>query len=181
MNTEKIIFGGGCFWCTEAVFKILKGVQTVTPGYSGGESANPTYEAVSGGTTGHAECIQIEFDPKTVSLADLLVVFFASHDPTTLNKQGNDVGTQYRSVIFYTTEEQKVVIEQFIKDLNFENTDARTIVTEVSPFSVFYPAEEYHCDYFERNPESAYCQVIIHPKLEKIQYKFAQLMKEGKK
>lgn len=177
MKSETIVFGGGCFWCTEAVFKMLKGVSSVLPGYSGGSVPNPTYEQVCSGNTGHAECTKLQFNPDEVSLRDLLTVFFGSHDPTTLNRQGADTGTQYRSVIFYTTEEQKKVSEDFIEEINNSNVQGDKVVTEVLPLQVFYPAESYHRDYFERNPEMAYCQVVINPKLDKIKEKFAQLLK----
>ena len=178
MKKETAIFGGGCFWCTEAVFKMLKGVLSVEPGYSGGNTPNPTYEEVCNGNTGHAECTKIDFDPDEVTYRDLLTVFFGSHDPTTLNRQGNDVGTQYRSVIFYTTDEQKNISEEFIKEINNSTKEGKNIVTEVLPLSVFYPAESYHKDYFERNPEQAYCQIVINPKLDKVKEKFANLLKK---
>jgi peptide-methionine (S)-S-oxide reductase len=181
MNTaqESAILGGGCFWCTEAVFKMLKGVTRVGPGYAGGTTENPTYHAVSSGKTGHAEVIRIEFDPTKIKYRDLLTVFFASHDPTTLNRQGADVGTQYRSVIFYTTDEQKKEAELFIKELNDSNTMGVPIVTEVEPLTKYYPAEAYHADYYARNSEQNYCQIVINPKLEKVQQKFADLLKEN--
>ncbi len=173
---EIVVFGGGCFWCTEAVFNILRGVYSVEPGYSGGSIPNPTYEEVSSGATGHAECIKIDFDPKQISFRDLLLVFFGSHDPTTLNRQGADVGTQYRSIIFYSTSEQKEISEKFISDLNNESSDGRKIVTEVVPLKEFYPAENYHKEYYERNREAPYCQIVINPKLEKVQKEFADLL-----
>lgn len=177
MEKETIVFGGGCFWCTEAVFKMIKGVESVLPGYSGGNVPNPTYEQVCNGTTGHAECTKVEYDPGVVSFRDLLTVFFGSHDSTTLNRQGNDVGTQYRSVIFYTTEEQKKISEDFIKEINDSSSDGRSVVTEVLPLDKFYEAENYHKDYFERNPEQAYCQIVINPKLDKVKEHFTQLLK----
>ncbi len=167
---EKAIFGGGCFWCTEAVFKSLKGVRVVSPGYSGGTEEDATYEKVSGGQTGHAEVIYIEYDPSKIKYRDLLTVFFGSHDPTTLNRQGNDVGTQYRSVIFYTTDEQKIEAEKFIKEID-------GAVTELVPFSEFFEAEDYHKDYYEAHKDAPYCQIIINPKLEKVQKDFANLLK----
>lgn len=166
---KRIYFGGGCFWCTEAVFKMLKGVSKVLPGYMGGTVPNPTYDQVCGGKTGHAEVVLVEYDPNVIKLEDLLTVFFASHDPTTKDRQGNDVGTQYRSVIFY--EDQKEIIEKFIKDLGIP------AVTELEPVTTFYEAENYHHDYFAQNPGNPYCQVIINPKLEKVQEKFANLLK----
>ena len=178
MEKEIAVFGGGCFWCTEAVFKMLKGVSAVLPGYSGGTTPNPTYEQVSSGTTGHAECTKIEFNPKEVSYRDLLTVFFGSHDPTTVNRQGNDVGTQYRSVIFYTTLEQKRIAEDFIVEINNSNEEGKPVVTEVMPLDVFYVAESYHKDYFERNKEAPYCELVINPKLEKVSKNFEKLLKK---
>ncbi len=178
-NNEIAVIGGGCFWCTEAVFKMLRGVSSVLPGYAGGEKPNPTYEEVCGGKTGHAEVIQIKFDPTQVKFEDLLTVFFASHDPTTMNRQGNDVGTQYRSIILYTTPEQKIKAENFIKDLNNSNPNGKPIVTEIKPLDVFYEAENYHQNYFARNPGNPYCEVIINPKLEKVQEKFAKLLADN--
>ncbi len=173
---ETAIFGGGCFWCTEAVFKMMKGVSSVLPGYSGGKNPNPTYEQVCSGTTGHAEVVKIEYDPSLVKYRDLLTVFFGSHDPTTLNRQGNDVGTQYRSVIFYTTPEQQKQAEDFIKEINASNKDGKSVVTEVVPLENFYEAENYHHDYFATHPGNPYCEVVINPKLEKVQKNFAQLL-----
>jgi peptide-methionine (S)-S-oxide reductase len=174
---ETALFGGGCFWCTEAVFKMLKGVISVAPGYAGGTTKNPTYEQVCNGNTGHAEVIKIEFDPKEITFHDLLTVFFSSHDPSTLNRQGNDVGTQYRSAIFYTTPEQKQEAEFFIQELNTSSKEGKPIVTEVTPLDQFYEAEDYHKDYFARNQDAAYCQLVINPKLDKVQQKFAELLK----
>src|SRR3990167_538452 len=150
MTTEKAIFGGGCFWCTEAIFKSLKGVKGVVPGYAGGTLPNPTYLQVAGGETGHAEVIEIEYDPTQISYHDLLTVFFGSHDPTTVNRQGNDIGTQYRSVIFYTTDEQKSEAERYIAQINSSATGGAAIVTEVKPFEVFCEAEGYHKNYYEK-------------------------------
>jgi peptide-methionine (S)-S-oxide reductase len=177
MSVEKAIFGGGCFWCTEAVFKVIRGVSKVLPGYAGGKTDNPTYEKVGRGDTGHAEVVYIEYDPAQVKYSDLLTVFFGSHDPTTMNRQGADIGTQYRSVIFYTTPEQKSEIEKFIKDINDSSKDGAPAVTEVMPFTKFYEAENYHKDYFANNPGNSYCQMVINPKLEKVQEKFAALLK----
>ncbi len=177
MKSETAIFAGGCFWCTEAVFKMLKGVNFVTPGYSGGKIKYPTYAEVSMGDTGHAECIKIEYDPEEISYNDLLTVFFGSHDPTTLNKQGADIGTQYRSVIFYTTEEQKKSATDFIKKLNESSKEGKPIVTEVLPFIAFFEAENYHKDYYERNKEDSYCELVINPKLEKVKKDFLNLLK----
>lgn len=178
-NSETAVFGGGCFWCTEAVFKMLKGVSSVLPGYTGGTTTNPTYEDVCGGNTGHVECVKIEFDPSEINYRDLLTVFFGSHDPTTVNRQGNDVGTQYRSVVFYSTQSQKETVERFIKELNESNSEGDKVVTDVEPLGQFYVAENYHKDYYERNPDAGYCQVIINPKLEKVQKNFAALLKNN--
>jgi peptide-methionine (S)-S-oxide reductase len=183
---ETAVFGGGCFWCTEAVFKNLRGVISVMPGYAGGPSKDaagkslpaPTYEAVCTGRTGHAEAIRIEFDPKQISFNDLLTVFFATHDPTTLNRQGNDVGTQYRSIVLYTTPEQRAAAEAFIARLNASDPGGHPVVTEVKPLEKFYEAESYHRDYFAKNPNQPYCQLIIEPKVEKLQKEFAELLEE---
>lgn len=178
MNKEIAVFGGGCFWCIEAVFKMLKGVSSVLPGYSGGKVPNPTYEQVCSGTTGHAECTQVEFDPNEVKYRDLLTVFFGSHDPTTLNRQGADVGTQYRSVIFYTNPEQKQTAEDFIKEINDSSQDGKPVVTEVLSLDVFYEAENYHKDYFTNHKDEAYCELVINPKLEKVVKNFGSLLKK---
>lgn len=178
-KTEVVVFGGGCFWCTEAVFKMFRGVLSVAPGYSGGSIENPTYEQVSAGGTGYAEVVRIEYDPALVSFHTLLTVFFASHDATTQNRQGNDIGTQYRSIIFYTTDAQKVEAEQFIKELNNSAKEGEPIVTEVVPFKVFYPAEDYHENYYARHKDDLYCQLVVAPKLQKVQEKFAELLKEN--
>ncbi len=179
MNYEIAVFGGGCFWCTEAVFQMLRGVIAVAPGYAGGTIANPTYEQVCTGRTGHAEVIRIEYDPKQISFTELLTVFFATHDPTTLNRQGNDVGTQYRSAIFYTSDEQKHEAEKFINSLKDQPGDP--VVTEVVPLDTFYEAEDYHHNYYVKNGGEGYCQVIISPKVQKVKEKFAQLLKEKSK
>ena len=177
--TNSIVFGGGCFWCTEAVFKMLKGVVSVVPGYAGGDTPNPTYEAVCSGRTGHAEVTQIEYDPAQVTFKTLMTVFFATHDPTTLNRQGSDVGTQYRSIILYTTPAQKEEAEAFIREVEESTTEGNHVVTEVKPLTEFYDAESYHRDYFARNPDKAYCNLIISPKVEKVQRKFAELLKSN--
>ena len=171
---KTIVFGGGCFWCTEAIFRELRGVSSVMPGYAGGSTPNPTYDSVCTGKTGHAEVSQVDYDSSQISLEDLLTVFFATHDPTSLNRQGNDVGTEYRSVIFYTAQDQKELAQEFIAKLNEEGPQ---VVTEVKPLDEFYPAEEYHRQYYEKNPENSYCQVIISPKLEKLKDRFNQLLK----
>lgn len=175
------VFGGGCFWCTEAVFKMLKGVISVDPGYAGGTTKNPTYDDVSSGATGHAEVIRIEYDASLVTYKNLLTVFFGSHDSTTLNRQGNDVGTQYRSVVLFTTPEQAEEARVFIAELNASSSAGASVVTEVVPLDVFYPAEDYHKNYFARNKDARYCQIIISPKLEKVQHKFAELLNEHPK
>lgn len=172
-----ITVGGGCFWCTEAVFEELKGVEKVESGYSGGTVPNPTYEQVCSGTTGHAEVSQITFDPKVISLKQILEVFFTVHDPTTLNRQGNDTGTQYRSVIFYRNDEQKTAAEQAIKDAGKLWDDK--IVTELAPFKAFYKAEDYHQEYYRNNPRQGYCQVIISPKVAKFREHFKSLLKDN--
>ena len=173
MKIEKIVFAGGCFWCTEAVFRELQGVVSVMPGYAGGNTKDPTYEEVCSGTTGHAEVIEIGYDSSVISLHDLLTVFFATHNPTTLNRQGNDVGTQYRSAIFYNTEKQREEAELFIKDLDMEG---EKVVTELKPLGDFYPAEDYHREYYRKNSDAPYCQIIINPKLKKLRDHFKELL-----
>ncbi|MBM3281402.1 MAG: peptide-methionine (S)-S-oxide reductase MsrA [Candidatus Harrisonbacteria bacterium] len=175
-KTEVIVFGGGCFWCTEAVFRMLAGVISVMPGYAGGTTFNPTYESVSMGGTGHAEVVRVEYNPDVVRFPDLLTVFFGSHDPTTKNRQGNDVGTQYRSVVFYTTQAQKEQVKQFIEEINNSHTLGEPIVTEVEPLTNFYEAEDYHKDYFAKNPDNSYCEIVINPKLEKVKERFGKLL-----
>lgn len=179
-NLEKATFGGGCFWCTEAVYQELDGVHSVTSGYSGGKKVNPTYEEVCSGFTGHAEVVQIEFDPSKVSFAELLEVFWRTHDPTTLNRQGADVGTQYRSVVFYENEEQKKVAEELRNKLDESGAFSGPIVTEISPLEKFYAAEKYHQDYYRLNPDQGYCRAVIGPKLSKFRKAFeGKLKKEG--
>lgn len=178
MQKEIAVFGGGCFWCTEAVFERLKGVMKVMPGYAGGHKENPAYEQVCGGTTGHAEVIQIEYDPAVISYEALLSVFFSTHDPTTMNRQGNDVGTQYRSVIFYANEQQKQTAQEFIKKLGQEKIYENPIVTELKPLTNFYPAENYHQQYYDKNPEKPYCQIVINPKLAKLREQYTHLLKK---
>lgn len=174
---ETAVFGGGCFWCTEAVFKMLRGVVSVLPGYAGGSVPNPTYDQICGGQTGHAEVTRVEYDPSQINYDDLLTVFFASHDPTTLNRQGNDVGSQYRSVVFYTTPEQKLAAEKMIDQIDTSHSEGGKVVTLVEPLDQFYPAEQYHRDYYANNSDQPYCQIIINPKLRKVKEKFAQLLK----
>jgi len=164
---EVATLAGGCFWCLDSVFRDLKGVENVESGYSGGQYPNPTYRDVCSGTTGHAEVVQITFDPNVVSFRDLLGVFFTIHDPTTLNRQGADVGTQYRSAVFYHSTEQRETAEEVIDELNRNHVWDDPIVTEVTAFTKFYPAEEYHQNYFARNPDQPYCQVVIAPKVAK--------------
>ncbi len=176
-KTEDAVFGGGCFWCTEAVFGELRGVRSVMPGYAGGIVPNPTYEQVSSEETGHAEVIKIEFDPNEIAYHDLLTVFFATHDPTTPNRQGPDAGTQYRSVIFTTAEGQKREADEFIKKLSALDPRGKPIVTEVKPLDAFYPAGDEHREYFKKNPSQPYCQVVIEPKVQKLQKEFADLLK----
>ncbi len=176
-NLQIAVFGGGCFWCTEAVFKRLKGVENVTSGYAGGSVPNPTYEAVSSGATGHAEVIKIEYDSGAIKYEDLLNVFFAMHDPTTLNQQGDDTGEQYRSVVFFTTDEQRAIAEKFIQDLDKQSVFESEIVTEVKALNNFYPAEDYHQNYYDNNSNKPYCSVVISPKVAKLRQKFAPLLK----
>lgn len=166
---ETIVLGGGCFWCIEAVFNTVVGVLRATPGYAGGWAEDPTYRQVCDGATGHAEVVEVEFDPEVISLEEVLEVFFAAHDPTSLNRQGADVGTQYRSVILYNSQEQRAAVESFISRIAKDYD--RPIVTEVKELERFYPAEEYHQRYYERNPSQPYCRMVISPKLEKLRRK----------
>jgi len=178
-NHEVAVFGGGCFWCTEAVFTMLKGVESVTPGYAGGSVDNPTYEQVSSGTTGHVEVTRVVFDPNRIGYRTLLLIFFASHDPTILNRQGNDVGTQYRSVVFYTTPNQEQIAHDFIDKLNKTSIQGAPIVTSVEPLEAFFEAEDYHKNYYSTHSDAPYCQLVINPKLDKVKKKFADLLKKG--
>jgi len=171
------VLGGGCFWCTEAVFSRLKGVLKVTPGYAGGNTDNPTYEQVCSGTTGHAEVNKIDYDPSVISYGDLLDVFFHVHDPTTLNRQGNDHGEQYRSIILYSDEEQKLLAERFISELNARSEFKRPVVTQINQLTAFYQAEDYHHSYYENNSGQPYCRMIIGPKLDKFRQKFTKSLK----
>lgn len=175
---ETATFGSGCFWCTEAIFERVKGVETVVSGYSGGTVINPTYDEVCNGTTGHAECTQIKFDPVVISYDELLEIFWKMHDPTTLNRQGNDVGTQYRSVIFYHNEEQKQKAEYYKNKLTEEKIWDKPIVTEITKFEKFYPAEDYHQEYYENNPNQGYCAYVITPKVEKFEKIFKDKLKK---
>jgi len=169
---EIATLAGGCFWCLEAVYDELKGVVDVTSGYAGGQVVNPTYQQVCGGDTGHAEVVRIAFDPAKISFREILEVFFTIHDPTTLNRQGADVGTQYRSAIFYHSDEQKRVAEEVIAEIASAGIWKNPIVTEVTPAPEFYPAEDYHQEYFARNPNQGYCQVVVAPKVAKFRSKF---------
>ena len=171
---QQALFGGGCFWCVEAVFLQLKGVEKVVSGYAGGIVHNPSYEQICQGNTQHAEVVLIDFDEQQISYSQLLNVFFTTHDPTTLNRQGNDIGTRYRSVIYYFNDEQKQQAEQVIQGLEDENLN---IVTELSPAPTFYPAEEYHQNFYARNPSQGYCNFSIPPKLSKLRSRFADLLK----
>lgn len=179
-NNELAIatFGAGCFWCTEAVFLDVKGVKKVVSGYSGGKVKNPSYREVCTGSTGHAEVTQITYDPKIISYQDLLEIFWNTHDPTTLNKQGADVGTQYRSAIFYKTEEEKAIAEAYKKQLDDSHVFKSSIVTEISPLVNFYEAEDYHQNYYDLNPNQGYCQYVIRPKVEKFRKQFADKLKK---
>jgi peptide-methionine (S)-S-oxide reductase len=175
-KTRVAVFGGGCFWCTEAVFERLRGVVSVKPGYAGGTLPNPTYRQVCTGETGHAEVVRVEYDPAQVTYGDLLTVFFATHDPTTLNRQGADVGPEYRSIILYTSADQQREAEEFIKHLAAAYP-GRSIVTEIAPLKEFYEAEDYHHEYFRNNGSVPYCQYVIYPKVEKVNEKFSALLK----
>ena len=172
------VFGAGCFWSVEAILKRLAGVLSVMPGYSGGLKVNPTYEEVSTGKSGHAEVVKIEFDPKLISYVELLRVFFTIHDPTAVNRQGNDVGEQYRSIILYTSEQQKDAAERFIAKLNNEHELDYPVATEIQSLEKFYPAEDYHLDYYEHNTDQPYCRVIVGPKLKKFEKEFSRLLKK---
>lgn len=171
-HLEVATLGGGCFWCLEAAFVELRGVERVVSGYAGGSTVNPTYAQVCSGTTGHAEVIQINFDPGTITFAELLEVFFTVHDPTTLNRQGHDVGTQYRSIVLYHSAEQQRIIEATIEAFSAQGLWPGKVVTEVVPFTIFYPAEDYHQRYFERNPEQAYCRAVVAPKVAKVRQRY---------
>jgi peptide-methionine (S)-S-oxide reductase len=173
---EVAVFAGGCFWCTEAIFRRLRGVKSVMSGYTGGTVKNPSYDQVATGRTGHAEAVKIEFDPHEISYSDLLTVFFNTHDPTSLNRQGNDVGTDYRSAIFFTSPVQEKAAHDAIQQLDAAKAYDKPIVTEVVPLGEFFPAEDYHRDYYEMNRGQPYCELVIAPKLEKFQKRFADLL-----
>jgi peptide-methionine (S)-S-oxide reductase len=177
-NLDTATFGTGCFWCTEAIFQQLKGVKKVSSGYSGGHVENPSYKEVCEGTTGHAECIEIVYDPKEVTFDELLEVFWQTHDPTTLNRQGNDIGTQYRSVVFYHNQEQKQKAEKYKAELNKSGAFSDPIVTEIAPASAFYVAEDYHQNYYNNNGSQPYCYFVIRPKMEKFQKVFKEKIKK---
>lgn len=174
---ETIILGGGCFWCMEAVFQMVRGVEAVESGYAGGHQLNPSYEAVSLGGTGHAEVIKVIFNPTVISLEQVLSVFFTTHDPTALNRQGNDVGPQYRSAIFFTSPTQGVKVAAYVNNLEAQHLFAHPIVTEITPLNVFYSAERYHQNYYRNNLEKAYCEVVINPKLKKLRDSYRELLK----
>jgi peptide-methionine (S)-S-oxide reductase len=176
-NLEVATLAGGCFWCTEAAFSIIKGVERIEPGYTGGTVPNPTYEQVSTGKTGHSEAAQIFFDPNLISYREILEIFFTMHDPSSLNRQGADVGTQYRSAIFYHSQEQKATAEKLIDELNKEGIWNKPIVTAVEPLKVFYRAESYHKDYYKKHPKEPYCQAVISPKIAKLQQHFVDKIK----
>lgn len=176
-TTETATVGTGCFWCTEAIFQQLEGVKKVTSGYSGGQIENPTYKQVCNGNTGHAECLNIEYDPAKISFEDLLEVFWKTHDPTTLNRQGNDTGTQYRSVVFYHSNEQKKIVQQQIQTLNKSGVWSHPIATALEAFVKFNPAEDYHHDYFINNGANPYCQIVVRPKVEKFEKVFKTRLK----
>ena len=177
-TTSTATFGTGCFWCTEAVFQQLEGVIQAVSGYSGGQVTNPSYKEVCTGTTGHAECLNIIYDPAKISFEGLLEVFWKVHDPTTLNRQGNDIGTQYRSVVFYHDTEQKAITEKYIHELNASGAWSNPIVTTLEPFVVFYPAEDYHQNYFNLNGDVPYCQMVVRPKVEKFEKVFKDKLKK---
>jgi peptide-methionine (S)-S-oxide reductase len=174
---EVATLGGGCFWCTEAVFQEVRGVVSVLPGYAGGATKNPSYEDVCGGETGHAEVVQVTFDPAVLTYREVLEIFFATHDPTTLNRQGADFGTQYRSVVLYGSPAQRATAEEVLTEVRSDQSWGKKVVTELAPLETFYPAEEYHRDYFRRHPERAYCQAVINPKLKKFRKTYAERLK----
>ena len=174
---ETITLGGGCFWCTEAVFEKIRGIESVISGYSGGITINPSYRDVCTGNTGHAEVIQVQFDPSVIKLDEILDVFFKTHDPTSLNRQGADIGSQYRSVIFYHNPVQKTIADEKIKKLNSSGIFSKPIVTLLEPLTVFYQAEDYHQDYFENHPDAAYCKSVISPKVNKLEINFSFMLK----
>jgi len=178
VSLESATLAGGCFWCLEAVFREVDGVENVVSGYAGGTTINPTYEQVCTGETGHAEAVQVSFNPSRISYREILEIFFSVHDPTTLNRQGPDVGTSYRSAVFYHNERQKNVVEELIGELNKAHLWEKPIVTQIVPLDTFYPAEDYHREYFSRHPEQAYCQTVISPKVNKFRKKWTERLKK---
>jgi len=178
VSLEAATLAGGCFWCLEAVFREVDGVENVVSGYTGGTIINPTYEQVCTGETGHAEAVQVSFNPSKISYREILEIFFSIHDPTTLNRQGPDVGTSYRSAVFYHNERQKNVVEELIGELNKAHLWEKPIVTQIVPLDTFYPAEDYHREYFSRHPEQAYCQTVISPKVNKFRKKWTERLKK---
>ena len=178
-NEQTIILGGGCFWCTESIFDRVRGVTDVESGYANGHVPHPTYEQICDGDTGHAEVVKVVYDADVISLRQILEIFFATHDPTTLNRQGNDVGTQYRSAIYYNNAEQKEVIDQLLREIGQDKLFGASVVTEVEPIDNYWPAEDYHQDYFLRNPNQGYCAFVVGPKVAKFRQTFAQLLKPG--
>ena len=177
MTTQTIVLGGGCFWCTEAVFKEVRGILDVESGYSNGQVQRPTYEQVCNGTTGHSEVVKLSYDPEQISTRQILEIFFVVHDPTQLNRQGNDVGTQYRSGIYYTAEDQKQAADDIIREMSQDKVYGKPIVTEVQPLANYWPAEDYHQDFFEKNPFQGYCLAVAAPKVEKFRKTFRELQK----
>ena len=177
ISLEVAALAGGCFWCLEAIFREVDGVQNAVSGYTGGAAANPTYQMVCAGETGHAEAVQVSFNPSKISYREILEIFFSVHDPTTLNQQGADMGTQYRSAIFYHNEQQRAVAEEIIEELDKAHLWEKPIVTQIAPMGKFYPAEDYHREYFSRHPEEAYCQMVISPKVGKFRKRWAKRLK----
>lgn len=176
-NRETIVLGGGCFWCIEAVYERIDGIESAVSGYAGGKTENPTYEQVCSGLTGHAEVVKIEFDPSKINFTEVMDIFFKAHDPTSENRQGADVGTQYRSIILYTTDDQKEQIQEYISNLTARRVYSKPIVTQVEPLTVFWPAEDYHQNYYEQHPYAGYCRVVIAPKLDKLGLPINSLIK----
>lgn len=174
---QNIVLGGGCFWCVEAVFQLFDGIEELMPGYAGGKTPNPSYREVCSGSTGHAEVVRVTWDPEKLNLEDVLTLFFHAHDPTTLNRQGNDVGTQYRSAIFYQNEEEKETIDRVIAEIEEKRVWNRPIVTQVEPLTEFFPAEDYHKNYYQEHPSQPYCNIVIGPKVQKMKNQFSQLLK----
>lgn len=174
---REIVLGGGCFWCVEAVFQLFEGIVEIEPGYAGGKTPNPSYREVCSGSTGHAEVVRLKYDENNISLEAILEIFFHAHDPTTLNRQGNDVGTQYRSIVFYSNEDQKETIDRIIHKIEQDRVWDRPIVTQVEPFTAFYAAEDYHKNYYDKNSSQPYCNIVIGPKVKKIRNTFSEIVK----